>query len=233
MMDDPGDRLEALRRDMQYLLPGFEIREKRVWWIWLIYYVSFMWLWNRNFMETMWLTLGRKVYMPYAVKFGYDVYGDYATLWHERKHIVDLIALEARVQRYVRWPWLSRRLAGLLWTGGYAFPQVLALGALGALWGGPWWLLALLALGPWPAPIRERIEMRGYQATVEAWSDINNRPPNEQDQEWIQDMIQRVFLGWGYYKMSWSTKYVQEHFILVTALLKQQHANGTMVDNVT
>lgn len=54
----------------------------------------------------------------------------------------------------------------------YLFPQSLAPLAVLALWKSPWWLLALLAFLPWPAPFRKAVEMRAAAMTMAAdyWS---------------------------------------------------------------
>lgn len=50
----------------------------------------------------------------------------------------------------------------------YLFPQSLSLLAVLALWKSPWWALFLLALLPWPAPFRKRVEMRACAMLIAA-----------------------------------------------------------------
>jgi len=197
---------------MQTELPGFELLEKRdSKLMWAAYYGLGMKLWNPEFMETYWTTIGYKVYTPDLEIFGKDLPGDYATLWHERRHMLDLKALEKRI---------SKPLAWLLWALGYASPQLWALGALGAFWS-PWWLLCLGFLAPWPAPIRTWIEIRGYTATIEAYQKMGYPLPYPPD-KWFAGLVKDTFCGMKYYKMSWRPKAVERAFIREMDRLKSQ-----------
>ena len=204
--------LSALVKQMQAEIPGFKLVEKRdSKLMWAAYYGLGMKLWNPDFMETMWTTLGRTVYSPYLGAFGKDLQGDYATMWHERRHLLDLLALEKK---------LTKPVAGLAWGLGYAFPQIFALGALGAFWS-PWMLLCLLFLAPWPAPIRTYIEIRGYTATIEAYQKGGYPmpyPPNE----WLGRIVSNTFCGWKYYKMSWRPKAIEAAFVREMDKLKPE-----------
>lgn len=196
--------LSALVKQIQAEAPGFELREKRdSKLMWAAYYGLLMFIWQKNFMETYWTTLGKIVYVPYLSEFGKDLQGDYATLWHERTHILDLQALEKK---------LTKPVAGLAWTLGYGFPQIFALGALGAIWGSWWWLLCLGLLGPWPAPFRVWIEMRGYTATIQAWYKMGAALPYP-PAEWLNSLVNETFCGMKYYKMSWRPRAVRFAFI--------------------
>lgn len=206
--------LTALVKQMEAEFPGFELLEKRTSKIMqLAYYGLGMPLWNPDFMETLWTTLGYKVYTPYLEAFGKDLQGDYATLWHERKHLLDLQALEKKV---------SKPVAGLVWGLGYGFPQILALGALGAFWS-PWMLLCLAFLAPWPAPIRVWIEVRGYTATIEAYQKMGHSLPYPPD-SWLDHIVNETFGGWKYYKMSWRPKMVERAFVREMDKLKAETA---------
>lgn len=180
--------LTQLRREF----PSFRIRNKSEvwWWIWL-YRLSLARFWQPSMLTSMWVTLGYRVYRtPSHVSPALESINDFVTLWHERQHMVDFAALQARV---------GGPLGALLWYGGYAFPQVLALGAVGAFWT-PWAWLCLLALAPWPAPFRVWVEKRGYAATLEGWA-IQRMLVSEVG---IVSMVKRVFYGWDYYRMAWS-----------------------------
>lgn len=208
MKTGPYKALAALHEDMRRDFPGFAIREKRVWYWWVLYFVGLMFLWNKGFMKTMWTTVGRVVYIPNAPSLfaagrrDEEVMGSYATLWHERQHILDRTELEG----------VPEPLRGVVWFGGYFFPQFLALGALGAFWT-PWAWCCLVFLAPWPAPFRVWAERRGYLASAEAWQYLTNGgwEPNVHD-PWIQRIITRNFLGWSYWRMSWSRESVERWF---------------------
>ena len=196
--------LSALVKQIQTEAPGFELREKRdSKLMWFFYYAGFMRFWMPGFMETVWVTLGKIVYVPYLDTFGKDLQGDYATLWHERDHILLLQQWEKK---------LSKPVAAVAWTVGYGSPQILALGAVGAIWGSLWWLLCLGLLAPWPAPVRTYIELRGYTATIEAWRKMGAPLPYPPD-SWLASMVNETFCGWKYYRMSWRPKAIEAHFV--------------------
>lgn len=196
--------LSALVKQIEAEAPGFKLAEKRdSKLMWFFYYAGLMRFWMPNFMETVWMTLGKTVNVPYLETFGKDLQGDYATLWHERRHVVDLVALEKK---------LSKPVAAVAWTVGYGFPQIFALGALGAVWGSWWWLLCLLLVAPWPAPIRTYIELRGYTASIEAWHKMGAPLPYPPD-EWLASMVNETFCGMKYYKMSWRPKAIEAHLV--------------------
>ena len=207
-----------LKDQMANEFPGFEILEKRVWWWWLAYYAGLIFLWSPNFMETVWTTVGRKVYIPHLSKFASDdipdheMMGDYSTLWHERRHMLDLKALLGL---------RSRALRSLVWFSGYFAPQILATGVVGALWT-PWAWLCLVFLGPWPAPFRVWAELRGYRASAEAWIRMTGEW-NEFDERWLQKRIDRNFVGWRYYRMAWNRKRIEKWLRNEIAGLRETH----------
>lgn len=174
-----------LRERMTTEFPDFRLKDKRGW-LWRVI--------GRLVPSTTkhWVVVGRTVYVPdLPAVIAQPTWTDYEVLWHERRHMVDLTALQKRV---------GGPLGAFLWSVGYASPQVLALGVLGAYWT-PYALLCLLALGPWPAPFRVWAEKRAYGASVQAWMAIHNRglPPND---NYVHRLVRR-FLGWEYYLMYW------------------------------
>lgn len=206
-MSKTRTKLLALHEQMRVELPGFQIREKRVWFWWLLNYVGLIFLWNPRFMTTMWTTVGRTVWVPNAHELFdaqrdvREMEADYCTLWHERRHMLDL-------RDFVKLP---AALRGLIWGFGYGCPQWLALGALGAFWS-PWWLLCLLFLAPWPSPFRVWVERRGYLASCEAWLSFYPEWDVTVHDPWMQRVITENFLGWRYYRMAWSRKRIEDWF---------------------
>ena len=210
--------LTQLQKRIAEEVPGFELREKRdSKLLWVGYYGLLMFLWQKDFMVSFWTTLGKIVYTPFLGDFGKDVAGDFATLWHERRHLLDLQWLEKK---------LTKPVAGVLWGFGYAMPQIFALGALGAIWGSWWWLLCVAFLAPLPAPFRTFIELRGYKASIEAWYKMTGKLPNPDD-EWLMRMVNETFCGMKYYKMSWRPKAIHAWFL--EAIEDLRAGNGELV----
>lgn len=148
--------------------------------MWFLYYISFMWIWNRQFMTGFTTTVFGRCYFP----DGYvkDQPGEAAhTLAHEGVHAAD---------GHGREPWFSLS---------YLFPQVLVLLALLSFFS-LWFLLALVFLLPLPAPWREHWEKRGYTMTA-VGSLLQGENIDADDYvDWLADQ----FSGFGYYRMSWS-----------------------------
>lgn len=148
--------------------------------MWVIYIVSFMWVWNRRFMTAYTTTFAGRMWVP----DGFDPATDWEVLAHEGVHLHQ-----------------ARREGGLVWGIKYLFPlplALLALGAIGAVWT-PWaWLcLGFLGfLGPLPAPWRVKYEREAYFVTAVCHAQIgwNTLAPDYVD--WHVEH----YCGWGYYK---------------------------------
>lgn len=187
---------------------GIKFKEKRTSKLMkALYYVGLMFLWQKKFMTSYWTTMWGTIYIPDIHLLGRgrtigdgkkwrNEYNDYATLFHEGKHIDDEEALP-----------VPGFLKGLVWTLGYLFPQWLALGALGAFWS-PWFLLCIGFLAPWPAPFRVMIEQRGYGASFEAWYKMGHILPQAGSVR-LNKLLDKTFVGWGYYRMSWNREKVK------------------------
>lgn len=176
-----------LRERMLTEFPDFQLKNKRGW-FWRVI--------GRVIPSSVdyWMTIGRTIYVPdLDIVIAQPVWADYEVLWHERQHMVDLAALQKR---------LGGPLGAFLWAVGYASPQILALGALGAFWT-PYAWLCLFALGPWPAPFRVWAEKRAYRASMQAWMAIHEQgsPPNR---NYVHRLVRR-FQGWEYYLMYWGS----------------------------
>jgi hypothetical protein len=131
---------------------------------------------NRAYMERFTTTLYPKVYLG-AVSVGRTDRAHAALLAHEFVHLYD--QKRSRVGFPLK----------------YLFPQVLALGAIGALWH-PWFLACLLALLPLPAYWRMQSELRGYamNCAMQFWMNGYIDPD-------YKKFVIAQFTGWNYYRM--------------------------------
>lgn len=140
---------------------------------------ALVWLFNKKFMTSFTTTLGSTVYLPsreWAARRSKKRLA--MTIAHEAVHALDAKALSMPLFSFL-----------------YLFPQCLAVLALLAplSW---WWLLALLALAPLPAPGRAWLEARAYALSV----NMGATPGRA--------ILQ--FTGWGYYKMLPNTRMATE-----------------------
>lgn len=148
-------RLRAMLLLCQAEIPGFSIRFKdKSFFMKALYYVGFVWVFNKDFNTRFWTTTGKAVYAPTEEGFYADPEGAVGILAHELVHMID------------------RKKNGVLGHDlPYAFPQILAvlsLLSLGAIWN-LWFLVFLvflLALAPLPSPGRKNVEMRGYTMSM-------------------------------------------------------------------
>lgn len=178
------NRKEALVSAIQEQFPKFRVVDKtRSTFMKFLYFVSFMKLWNPNFLNDYLTTIGNTVYAPYA-------YITWPELAHEYVHIYDYNtrgAIKFNLQ--------------------YLFPQVLAALSLLSILAifNLWFLLFLLFLvflAPLPAPWREELELRGYATNVAIPILVNS----------VFDptlMILEEFTGMTYYKMSWTPEKIK------------------------
>lgn len=205
-MKNARSKMDALLYRTRSRIPEFKLQAKNgSFFMWLIYIVSFMFLWNRRFMTGYITTIGTTVYVPGSVKNFGAAHGDVVVLKHEIQHMLD--SLEHGV---------------VLWSLKYLFPQVLApLCLLGLAWW-PLWFIAL-ALLPWPAPWRVLAEVRGYAVTAYEWKKLG--APD--DVEWY-NRFKKYFTGWEYYKMAWRWLPVRRALIARVAELRKadESVNG-------
>lgn len=153
-------RLRGLIALCQKEVPGFHIQFKdELWWWKLVYYVGFVWLFNKKFLTHYITTFGAGVHFPNRTKFLLDPEAATDILAHELVHMID-----------------KRKNGFFGHEVAYAMPQVLTIFtvfSLGAIWHTAFlgFLVFLLALIPWPAFWRKNIEMRGYtmSAAVFYW----------------------------------------------------------------
>lgn len=153
--------------------------------MWALYVVGFMWVWNRKFMTDYTTTIFGRIYLPegYVMKEPGDAW---RTLCHEGRHRFD-----------------ANEHGEFWFSFSYLLPQALLLPlALGlGLWLLPWWgtlLLSVVALLPWPAHFRARWERNGYLASMIV--DLSRNWVLEQP--WYVDYMVSTYAGWGYYHMT-------------------------------
>lgn len=130
-----------------------------------------------DFRDTYTLVFGRGVYFPDADFAVRNPRVAARILAHEMVHLLDKERMAFKPLFYL----------------GYLFPQVLALGILAWPWLGSGALCFLLALLPWPAPFRARIEWRAYAM------DYLLAP--EAQRSAVLAHIGVQFRGWAYYRM--------------------------------
>ena len=154
--------------------------------MWTLYAISFMWIWNRQFMDHYWTTipaLGR-VYVPGEL----DARA-WPVLAHEGMH--------GEQAERVGEPWFSL---------GYLFPQVpLALLVLASVPFLGWWsAFGVVVLAPWPAPWRVLWEREAYRISMVCDALCGQ----DLDNEWyIAHHVNHY--SWPYYKPAWRASKVR------------------------
>ena len=187
------DRLIEARED-GFAVEFVEKRTSKL--MWLIYFVGFMFIWQREFMDRYVTTVGSTIYFPAGKLRRLDGHlslrptlDNLATLRHELQHIRD-----------------SRRF-GPLWGLLYIFPQCLVLFAFSAFFTPYGWLFLVFLL-PLPAPFRVWAEIRGYEETWRTYVDNGA----ELDTEFVLANMKRIFTGRGYYRMAWRWEPIRRRF---------------------
>lgn len=179
-----GDtRMAAALALVHRFVPGFQVISKAVSRVHRIIGALFAVLGNKLYMERVWTTLRYVTAAPSTEDDGFSWYA-WQTLLHEG------------------WHGMQWRRKGL-WMGvSYLLPQlvaalVLVVPILAWLVGpGAWWgLLALLALAPWPAYWRARLEAEAYQVSValDYWT-WGRQPTNFPD--WVVDRFTSPVYYW-------------------------------------
>ncbi len=164
-----------------------EMRKRSSAFMWFLYAISFMWIWNRRFMDGFHTTVFGRIYWADGVR-------DWRTLWHECLHRKQAIGVGE--------PKFSLT---------YLFPVPLALLALLALFAIPFtnwhllWLGSFAFLGPWPAPWRVRYEREAYLISavcdaLRGW-DLTS--------EWYLNYQVENHCGWAYWRPSWQRTHMR------------------------
>ena len=115
---------------------------------WLMKAIGFLLFFNPNFMTSYVTTIGNKIYFPSEAWIFANEDAAARVICHELIHVAD-----------------EKRFGSFLFKFSYLFPQCFALGILLTLIVGPWALICLLFLLPFPAPGRAYWEFRGYAMT--------------------------------------------------------------------
>ena len=129
---------------------GLTIRSKRSSpFMWFLFVVSLMWIWNRRFMSGFWTTIAGRCWAPMPISSD-----DWDVVAHEGKH--------AQQSRKIGEPWFSIA---------YLFPQCLGVLTLplAFLLPLPWYAclaIGALPLGPWPAYWRAKFEAEAYAVSL-------------------------------------------------------------------
>lgn len=166
--------LDAVHAETANHIPGFVVVPKSESLLQRV--IGKLMFFNRAYMERFTTTLYPKVYLG-AGSVEQTDRGQAALLAHEFVHL---------------WDQKRSRIGFPL---KYLFPQVLALGALGAFWH-LWCLAFLLALLPIPAYWRMQYELRGYamNCAMQFWMNGYIDPD-------YKKFVVSQFTGWNYYRM--------------------------------
>lgn len=166
-----SDSVTYLRATVGYT----EMRKRSSVFMWILAVILFPF--NRRFMSDYTTTIFGRIYWPDRT----DASSAWRTLWHECVH--------RKQAMRVGEPWFS--LA-------YLFPVPLAVLTIGVIFS-PWFLFALLALAPLPAPWRVMWEREAYTITAVCDSLLGI---DIASQTYLDYQVQH-HCGWGYYKPSW------------------------------
>lgn len=186
-----SEDLAAFVVDTQRVIPGFKVAWKDES-FWQKVAGFFSKPFNPGYMVTTTTTLYPTVWFPTKAFYEKDPQLTLMILAHERVHLVD------RKERGF-WQQLS-----------YALPQVIAaplllIGIILTFVVG-WWSLIAIVLGlaciaPWPSPWRTYWEQRGYAMSMAMYYWMTGSLSEAQ-----RYTLPPKFLGWSYYRMSWSEK---------------------------
>lgn len=163
--------------------------------MWVLYVISFMFLWNRKFMTEYTTTIFGRVYVPEG--YVEEKPGDaWRTLCHEGRHRFDAGTHgEGAFSLSYLWPQLV------------LLPVAVVLGLIFL----PWWgtvLVSASTLAPWPAHWRAEWERNGYLASIivdimRGWNvEGNVTGPDGKAITYVEYMVTH-YCGWGYYRMVW------------------------------
>ena len=175
----------------------------------LLYYVSFMFIWQRRFLEGYNTVIGKTVYITDITIDTKNWDKLYLTMRHEFIHML-------QDDKY-----------GLLFKVAYLFPQlvgIFSILALLAIWFSNFWLLslvALAALAPWPAPFRAKWELEGYTQSLLAMHE-GGEVLGEHHLEWVV----KQFVTAKYYFMRWGRASIEADVRSIIGRIKTGQLSG-------
>lgn len=195
--------LKEIHETMRATVPGFRIVHDKASSRFMRVLAFILRPFNPRFMTDFTTTIAAVMYVPIA--WWKDAPSLRRVSCHEWVH--ELRAMRAEivlgptgsvvVEPTPRW----RTLRRAWWSWLYLFPQSLAPLALLAVLAWPlgagwlWWLVALAALAPWPAPFRVREELAAYVVSIRL------TPASKRDER--RSEIVKTLTGSGYYWAAW------------------------------
>jgi hypothetical protein len=204
--------LRAFEEDIKRVVPGFQVAGKSDSWSQRL--LGKLLFFNPTYMTGYISTFYPIVYFPTKAGYEANPAGSFSVLAHERVHLLD-------TKRQPLWFRLS-----------YLLPQVLVVPFLILTLVAAFisWKFALVSLGltalsaiPWPSAGRTKLEKRGYAMTMAVHYWFTKDIPSELKQD-----IKGYFVGWPYYKMSWSPSDIDTWL----ATTEQAIKSGTLIDDL-
>lgn len=188
MLQDPSTPL--LQQYLEEVIHKFQPKAKLAWkdesvLMKVLYYVSFMFLWNPKFLTDYITVIGSTMYVPRET-------------WHNRPEIINLRTLIHEGAH------MHDNKKNPLWQIGYFFPQVafLVLGIILAFVS-PWFLLLCLGVAlPLPAPFRFMYEVRAYRFNLMFMRRVMGWEPDlDIYQEYYKALVRNMTDKWYFWAM--------------------------------
>ena len=208
---DQSDLL-AFEENTRKLVPGFQVAGKSDSWSQRL--LGKLLFFNPTYMTGYVSTFYPIVYFPTMAGYEENPTSSFSVLAHERVHLLD-------TKKQPLWFRVS-----------YLLPQVLVVPFLVSALVSAFisWKAALvsLCLGilaaiPWPSPGRTKLEKRGYAMTLAVHYWLRGEIPLELKQD-----IKNYFVGWPYYRMSWSPTDIDTWLAATELAIK----SGTLIEDM-
>ncbi len=205
--------LKAFEDDTRRIVPGFQVSWKSGSWRQRL--LGKLLFFNPTYMTGYVSTFYPIVYFPTQQNYEGNPTSSFSVLAHERVHLLD-------TKRQPVW----FRVSYLL-PQGLIVPFLISLivsafiswkAALISL------VLVVLAAIPWPSLGRTKLEKRGYAMTMAVHYWLTREIPSE-----LKQNIKNYFVGWPYYKMSWSLSNIDSWLDSTEKAIK----SGTLIEDLT
>lgn len=161
----------------------------------ILFYVSFMFIWNKGFMTKYITVVGSKIYVPKYSWMNKPDHSKLSTIIHEGLHLWD-------------------NHTNPLWQVAYFMPQVafLLLGMILGIFVSPWCLLICLGIViPLPAPWRFDYEVRAYRLNLMMRRRVFGWQPDSQIYcDYYEHCVEQMTKHWYFYAMPFD-KIVRKH----------------------